>query len=153
MRMELGAVLADDLPVGETASLGQFLAAAASPKPGATQGIVGCGVRSLKLASSMPEFYAIAGRDAARRGDGFGCLCAKCGREIAAPFGFERQLIWCLYCGLEAGYLVEIERPIGCHRWTFGITRAEAVEERSALERGEFEDAIERRARRLDQDA
>lgn len=104
----------------------------------------------LKLASSLPEFFATSGRDAVRRGEGFGCLCAKCGREIAAPFGFERQVIWCLYCGLEAGQLVEIDRPIAYHRWTFGITREEAIQERAALERGQFDETLEKRARELD---
>lgn len=104
----------------------------------------------LKLASSVPEFYAASGRDAVRRGEGFGCLCAKCRIEITAPFGFERRVIWCLYCGLEEGQLVEIDRPIACHRWTFGITREEAIQERAAFERGEFDEAMERRARELD---
>lgn len=104
----------------------------------------------VKLVASMPEFYAYLGRAPVRRGEGFGCFCSKCGRDVAAPFGFEGREIWCLYCGIEADHIVLIETPYCHHRFTFGITRDEAIEEREAEARGEFYVATEARARRLE---
>ncbi len=105
----------------------------------------------MRLAHSAPEFFAHSGDAAVRVGEGFGCTCGHCGREISAPFGFERQLIWCLYCGMEHGYIVEIDSPPGYHRYSFGVTREEALEEQTwiATGTGVFEKMTERRARNL----
>ncbi len=82
----------------------------------------------LKLISSSPDFYAHGGDAAVLLGEGFGCLCAKCKRDIAAPFGFEGMVIWCLYCGIDEGHIPAVESPWGHHRFTFGVTREEALE-------------------------
>jgi len=105
----------------------------------------------MRLVHSTPEFFAHAGDAPVRRGEGFGCICGNCEREISAPFGFERQLIWCLYCGMDKGYVVAIETPWGYHRYSFGITREEAAEERAWIAVGHehFEKMSERRAAQL----
>lgn len=101
----------------------------------------------LTLASVVPDFFAHNGQAAVKRGEGFGCNCAKCGRDIAAPFGYERALIWCLYCGMDAGHVPAVDTPWG-HRWNFGVTREECVEDHVALKRGDFDRVCEARARR-----
>lgn len=103
----------------------------------------------LKLVSSHPEFFGFSGRSAVKRGEGIGCNCAKCGREISAPFGYETELVWCLYCGMEAGFVPVVEH-IYSHAHTFGVTREECIEDRKAIEQGSeaFERMSERRARR-----
>lgn len=105
----------------------------------------------MKLIHSAPEFFAHGGRSAAKRREGFGCFCAECGREVSAPFGYERRLVWCLYCGMEKGHVLAIDCPFGHHQYTFGITREEVVEEREWLKVGadHFERMAEQRARRL----
>ena len=100
----------------------------------------------LTLATSVPDFFAHAGDGPVRRGEAFGCWCARCGRAVSAPFGFEKALIWCLYCGMEAGHVPAIDTPWG-HRWTFGVTRQECFEDRRALERGDFDATAEARTR------
>ena len=76
----------------------------------------------LRLVSSAPDFFAHAGDAPVRRGEGFGCHCARCGRTISAPFGYERKLVWCLYCGMDEGYV-----PAGLCRklaiWTNKLIR------------------------------
>lgn len=94
----------------------------------------------------MPEFFAHAGDAAVRRGEGFGCFCGRCSRTISAPFGFEGQLIWCLYCGIDASHVPAIDTPWR-HRWSFGVTRAECLDDRAALERGDWDATAEGRAR------
>jgi len=101
----------------------------------------------LRLVSSAPDFFAHAGDAPVRRGEGFGCHCARCGRTISAPFGYERKLVWCLYCGMDEGYVPAVDSP-WCHRWTFGITREEALEDREWIAKGCFEEQAEARARR-----
>ena len=105
----------------------------------------------MRLVHSTPEFFAHAGDAPVKSGEGFGCVCGECNREISAPFGFERQLIWCLYCGMDKGYVVPIDSPWSHHKYSFGITRDEAVEESAwlALGPGSFEKMSERRARQL----
>ncbi|HEU4683679.1 MAG TPA: hypothetical protein VFS39_04185, partial [Nitrospira sp.] len=82
-----------------------------------------------------------------RRGEAIGCACGRCGREVSAPFGYERSLVWCLYCGIDAGHVPGIETPWG-HRWSFGVTREECAEDKEALERGGWDAMAEARARR-----
>lgn len=104
----------------------------------------------LRIVSSRPDFFAINGNLAVREGAGFGCYCAQCGRAVSAPFGYEKRLIWCLYCGLEEGYVPEIESPFP-HRYTFGVTIEECIEDKQALQRGgidALDAAQEARARR-----
>lgn len=101
----------------------------------------------LKLASSHPDFFAHSGRSAVKHGEAFGCNCAKCGRDVSAPFGFEGKMIWCLYCGMEFGLVPEIENPWG-GIYTFGVTRDECIEDFAALDRGDIDDVQERRARK-----
>lgn len=101
----------------------------------------------LKIVASMPDFFAHAGDGALRDKAGFGCFCARCGRAVSAPFGYEKALIWCLYCGIDAGHVPAIDTPWG-HRWTFGVTREECVDDRRALGRGQFDAMAEARARR-----
>lgn len=104
----------------------------------------------LKIVASRPDFFGINGDLAVREGAGFGCSCARCGRDISAPFGYERRLIWCLYCGLEEGHVPGIESPFP-HRFTFGVTIEECIEDKQALNRGGIAalDAVqEARARR-----
>lgn len=55
----------------------------------------------IRLISSMPDFFAHNGKAAVNRGEAFGCSCARCARSVSAPFGYERGLIWCLYCGMD----------------------------------------------------
>lgn len=102
----------------------------------------------LKLVSSLPDFYAHSGDAAVSRGEGFGCSCAKCGRNVTAPFGFERTVVWCLYCGIEEGRVPAVDSPWGLHKWTFGVTREEASEEHEWLAAGRFDEMAEERARR-----
>lgn len=102
---------------------------------------------SLKIAASFPDFFAHAGDSAVRRGEAFGCWCARCRRPIGAPHGFEGALVWCLYCGIDTGHVPAVESPWS-HRYTFGVTREECLEDRAALDRGDFEAVAEARARR-----
>ncbi|PWJ81573.1 hypothetical protein C7441_110105 [Pseudaminobacter salicylatoxidans] len=108
-------------------------------------------IAHLQIVHSAPEFFAHSGHAAVERGEGFGCFCAECDRELSAPFGFEGRLIWCLYCGMEKGYVVAIENPFGHHRWTFGVSREEAAEEREWIKGGpdHFEKMAEARARKI----
>ncbi|MFN4168113.1 MAG: hypothetical protein ACK4HD_07395 [Pannonibacter phragmitetus] len=101
----------------------------------------------LKLVSSVPDFFAHQGRWPVREGLGFGCNCAKCGREVSAPFGYEGKLIWCLYCGMYAGHVPLVELPFGS-KTGFGLTRDECIEIAASLECGGYHEASERRARR-----
>lgn len=101
----------------------------------------------LKIVSSVPDFFAISGNAAVQLGEGFGCFCANCGRTISAPFGYEQKLVWCLYCGMEAGHVAAVESPWP-RRYGCGTTREECMEDRAALARGDFDQIAERRARR-----
>lgn len=101
----------------------------------------------LALVSSVPDFFAHQGRQPVRFGIGFGCNCARCGREVSAPFGYERALIWCLYCGMDEGHVPLVELPFGS-KHGFGLTRDECIEIEASLERGDCDEAAERRARR-----
>lgn len=101
----------------------------------------------LRLAAEVPDFFAINGDLAVRLGQGFGCECANCGRKISAPHGYERKLVWCLYCGMKEGHVPMIE-PAWGFRWQFGVTREECVEDRASLERGSLYEDTEARARR-----
>lgn len=102
---------------------------------------------AVRIIASVPEFFGHAGDAAVRDRAGFGCYCANCRRAVSAPFGYEGTLIWCLYCGVEAGYVPAVDSPWG-HRFTFGVTREECIEDRLALDRGEHEATAEARARR-----
>ena len=53
-------------------------------------------------------------------------MCGKGKREIPGPFGYEGKLIWCLYCGMEAGFVPMVELPGGCE-FGCGITREECL--------------------------
>lgn len=101
----------------------------------------------LTLVSSVPDFFAISGLGAVREGVGFGCSCARCGREVSAPFGYERAHVWCLYCGMGAGHVPMVESPWPT-QWSFGQTREECLEDKAALDTGDFEAVAEARARR-----
>lgn len=101
----------------------------------------------MKIVASTPDFYAHDGNAAVERGEGFGCDCARCGRKVAAPFEYQGKLIWCLYCGMEAGHVPLVESEWS-HRWTFGVTREECIEDRKALERGEYDEMARARADR-----
>lgn len=99
----------------------------------------------LKLVSSVPDFFAHQGRQPVREGLGFGCNCARCGRAVSAPFGYEGKLIWCLYCGMDAGHVPLVELPFGS-KSDFGLTRDECIEIAASLERGDYHETSERRA-------
>lgn len=103
----------------------------------------------LRLVHSRPDFFGINGDLAVRTGEGFGCTCAECGRAISAPFGYERKLIWCLYCGMGRGHVPLVEPVLG-HRFAFGVTGEEAAEERRWLLEcpDNFEARCEARARK-----
>lgn len=103
---------------------------------------------TLRLVHSMPDFFSFGGEFTIKNGVAFGCLCGKCERAIAAPFGYEGKLIWCLYCGMEEGFVPAVEQPFA-HEYLFGVTREECLEDQAALARGDFEQHCERRARRL----
>lgn len=107
---------------------------------------------SLAIVASFPDWFGILGREPVKRGEGFGCTCAKCGLEITAPWGFERRLLWCLYCGMDAGFVPEIISPYP-HQYCFGVTDDECREDTRALDRGweAFEAMAEARARRRGQ--
>lgn len=104
----------------------------------------------MRLVSSSPEFFAHDGLMPAERGEGFGCHCAKCEREISAPFEMQGELIWCLYCGMNYGFVPLIEKPF-VGKYTFGKTLEECREESEWLECGieHFEKMAEERDRRL----
>jgi hypothetical protein len=106
----------------------------------------------LRLISISPDFFAQSGRGAILERIGFGCCCGKCNRAISAPFGYEKKLVWCLYCGMEEGYVPMVETCWG-HRYTFGVTREECLEEFAWLERGAeyFHQQVEARTRRYGQ--
>lgn len=97
--------------------------------------------------ASQPVFFAHQGRAAVATGDGYGCQCAICGRDIAAPHNFQGRVIWCLYCGIARGLVPMVEHPWG-HRWWFGVTADECIEDRAAIAAGNFEQVAEARARR-----
>ena len=101
----------------------------------------------LKLVSSVPDFFAHRGAGGVIEGKGFGCSCAKCARDVSAPFGYERSLIWCLYCGMEEGHVPMVEQPFG-YRYSFGVTREECNEDKKALNDGNFEEVAFARAKR-----
>lgn len=106
----------------------------------------------MKLVASVPDFFAHSGDAAVIDGEGFGCTCGRCGMGISAPFGFEGKLIWCLYCGIDAGMVAAIDSPWPAHRYSFGVTLAESREELAVLDRGggdAFDKLMERRARKL----
>lgn len=104
---------------------------------------------TLRLVHSAPEFFSFSGRAPVKRGEAFGCICARCEREISAPFGFDGMLVWCLYCGMDAGFVPMIEQPFS-HEYLFGITRQECLADHAALARGDdFDDHCLARARRL----
>lgn len=101
----------------------------------------------LEIVASFPDFFAMGGREPVKRGVAFGCSCARCQRVVAAPFGFESRLIWCLYCGMECGFVPMVETEFW-HRYRFGITREECIEDRRALADGSYYQMAEARARR-----
>lgn len=101
----------------------------------------------MQIVASFPDFFAMSGRDPVSYGIAFGCTCARCHRDVSAPFGLEGKLIWCLYCGMECGFVPIIETEFG-HRYDFGITREECVEDRRALADGRYYEMAEARARR-----
>ena len=101
-----------------------------------------------RLVSQTPDFFALGGSKAVFSGQGFGCRCAKCDRQISAPFGYERRLIWCLYCGMEHGHVPMVEQPIGSLKWGFGVTREECAEDIRAIAAENLEAVQVRRARR-----
>ena len=103
----------------------------------------------MRIAAEMPDFFGMRGDDAVQLGQGFGCRCARCDREISAPFGYERKLIWCLYCGMAAGHVPMIDQVWG-HRFPFGVTGDECREEHRWLRSapGTFFEKCEARARR-----
>lgn len=103
----------------------------------------------LELVYSHPDFFGFSGRSAAQNGEGFGCNCANCAREVTAPFGYEDKLVWCLYCGMEAGFVPLIEKPWG-ESYLFGVTREECLEDKAALKNGNLEQVLDERARRLE---
>jgi len=81
---------------------------------------------------SAPAFFAfsLAGSiDRIASGEAYGCTCAHCGRKIAAPMSMQRQTIWCLYCGLERGFLPNMEiAPDNEFEFPFfGLTASEAL--------------------------
>lgn len=100
---------------------------------------------SLRIVSSHPDFFGHDGRTAVSDGEAFGCNCAKCGREVSAPFGYEGKLIWCLYCGMDGGFVPAVESPWPS-LFSFGVTRDECIEDHAALARGDFDDTREQRA-------
>lgn len=101
----------------------------------------------IRAIPSQPAFFAHQGKAAVERGEGFGCQCAICQRDIAAPHSFQGRVIWCIYCGMERGRVCPVETPWG-YRWSFGISAGECAEDRAALEAGRFDEMAEARARR-----
>lgn len=71
-----------------------------------------------------PQFFAHSGRGSVLTGEGFGCNCEICAREISAPHRFQGAVVWCLYCGMERGLVPLIEVPGGLE-YLNGITREE----------------------------
>jgi len=101
--------------------------------------------------SSIPDFFALRGDGAVRLGQGFGCACAKCDKSISAPFGFERALVWCLYCGMECGHVPLVEIPMGA-KFTFGVTLDECREiDRCCATGGDLQALFEKWAKANDQ--
>lgn len=101
----------------------------------------------IALATSRPDFFAHGGRDAVARGEGFGCDCEVCGRQVSAPHEFQGGLIWCLYCGMSEGAVPLLEHPWG-HKYSFGITGVENAQDIIALEAGLHDEMAEDRARK-----
>lgn len=104
----------------------------------------------LRIVSVFPDFFAHQGTWAVDEGLGFGCDCARCGRAVSAPFEFQGSLIWCLYCGLEVGHVPELDVPFG-HKYDFGVTRQECIEDAHAADHGDLDALILRRARQYGQ--
>ena len=71
-----------------------------------------------------PQFFANNSLGSIMAGGGFGCSCKICGRKIAAPHKFQGAVVWCLYCGMERGFVPLVEIPGGLE-YSNGITREE----------------------------
>ena len=103
------------------------------PKAASLAGLpVSCRAATMADVSSIPSapaFFAMAGSiEFLSSGEAYGCTCAHCSRRIAAPMSMQRQTIWCLYCGLERGFLPNTEiTPDNEFEFPFfGLTAAEA---------------------------
>lgn len=44
--------------------------------------------------------------------DVHGARCFKCDREVAAPAAAKGKRVACIYCGLDEGWIPEIDSPI-----------------------------------------
>lgn len=75
--------------------------------------------------NSNPVFFGIQGITAFEHGEGFVTECRICRRTCCAPHRFQRQVVWCLYCGMERGHVPMVEVPIGANEFSFGITKEE----------------------------
>jgi len=100
-----------------------------------------------------PVFFGIRGNDAVASGEGFGANCDRCGKTVSAPHEFQKQTIWCIYCGIETDAVVAVECDCFGHEYTFGVTATEAADERYALGISweAFEQMCEARAIKLGQ--
>lgn len=72
-----------------------------------------------------PVFFAQAGIAPVGQDEAFGCSCAICGRKVFAPHVFQKQVVWCLYCGIDRKRVPVVEIPCGATRYSYGITLAE----------------------------
>ena len=100
---------------------------------------------------NAPAFYSINRFTPIAEGY-FGCECACCGRQIQAPHRFQRQVIWCLYCGMERGRVPMVEVRFG-FVYDLGITADEAqqIEAECARPGGDVDAWCVRRAKALGQ--
>lgn len=77
---------------------------------------------------SSPAFFAMRNSlDYIASGKAYGCTCAICGRKIAAPITMQKCVVWCLYCGMERGFVRMVEVPPGYNLFPFGATAQEAM--------------------------
>jgi hypothetical protein len=100
---------------------------------------------SLRLAHVSPSFFGmVRDQSSIEAGEAYGCTCASCGRPTQAPMTMQGQLVWCLYCGLRAGYVPPVEVPIGIFEFSFGVTREETrlIAEALATGGGEAVDSL-----------
>jgi len=68
---------------------------------------------TLHLVSSNPSAFCIGWPSPF--GGCYRSVCARCGRDIAVPRDLHGQMVWCLYCGLDAGLVPPVDVPIGAY--------------------------------------
>lgn len=104
---------------------------------------------TLTLAVSHPAWFGIATLQDADKHEAQACTCAKCGREnVPTPNEFVHEIVWCLYCGMEHGYVPMVEMQGTHHKRTYGMTLEEVRADTKALDEGRFDEHCDAMARK-----